>query len=41
VLTELISGDFTDANPVGTVETYRIGETINPESDPAEEAGKK
>jgi len=41
VLTELITGEFTSANPIETVDTYRIGETLNLESDPAEEAKMK
>jgi hypothetical protein len=41
VLTELITGEFTDANPIKTVDTYRIGETLDLESDPAEEAKMK
>jgi len=41
VLTELITGEFTDANPAETVDTYRIGEVLNLESDPAEEAKMK
>jgi hypothetical protein len=41
VLTELIDGEFTGANPIETVDTYRIGEILNLESDPAEEARMK
>jgi len=41
VLTEIIRSEFTGSNPVETVPTYRIGETLNLKSDPAEEARMK
>jgi hypothetical protein len=38
VLTEIIKGDFTGSNPIEVVDTYRIGEILQLESNPAEEA---
>jgi predicted AlkP superfamily phosphohydrolase/phosphomutase len=36
ILTEILDGEFTDANQVKTVPTYRIGEAMQVEGDPAE-----
>jgi hypothetical protein len=41
VLTEIITGRFTDVNPLKTVPTYRIGDVLHLESNPAEEARMK
>jgi hypothetical protein len=38
ILMECIEADFSGANPVKTVPTYRMGEILNLEGDPAEEA---
>jgi len=38
ILTEILKSEFTDANRVTTVPTYRIGETLQLETDPEEQA---
>jgi hypothetical protein len=41
VLTEIIEGEFADANKIKMVDTYQIGEILHLETDPVEDAKMK